>query len=505
MVATCLRGWVPFMGLNELVSAELAANASLATNTSARAAHKAALEAGPEANPETEPKTKTQTRSKAGAGAGAGSGARDSAALGLSTRLSVWIYRQLGRMRFQLAGGFIAAVIAPSLIRWGGELWPDSAANYNKSLIGTMMAFLLGYVIFRKLTAFPGVRATGYVLPAFLIAYAIMIACFFMLRLDYSRYQFLASFVLTVGFYSIVFLLARRGWRPVLSVVPLGAVAALKDVPFVTWRMIETPDARADGSPVVVDLSVDLPDEWDRFVADCTLAGRPVYNAKHVMESLTGRVQVQHLSENTFGSLAPSMIYASAKRYVDVILAVLVLVFVWPMLALTALAIRMESPGPAIFKQVRMGYRGKTFTMWKFRSMRQLDDPKLRAPNGDIRNHDAARITTIGRLIRRLRIDELPQIVNILAGEMSWIGPRPEALELSRWYESKIPFYRYRHVVRPGLTGWAQVNQGHVIGVEDADRKLQYDFFYVKHFSLWLDMLVLLRTVRVVLTGQGAR
>jgi lipopolysaccharide/colanic/teichoic acid biosynthesis glycosyltransferase len=116
-----------------------------------------------------------------------------------------------------------------------------------------------------------------------------------------------------------------------------------------------------------------------------------------------------------------------------------------------------------------------------------------------------ARITRIGRFLRRTRIDELPQILNILKGQMSWIGPRPEALKLSAWYEGQIPFYRYRHIVRPGITGWAQVSQGHVTSLSDADLKLQYDFFYVKNFSLWLDILVLLKTVRVVLTGSGAK
>ncbi len=416
-----------------------------------------------------------------------------------------WIYRQFGRIRFQLAGGLLVGVLLPALTRWGFEFWPDGAANYDNSITGTAIAVVVGYLIFRKLTVFPGIRATSYVVPAFLIAYAMTIAVFFMLRLEYSRYQFLASFLLTVGFFSLIFQLARRAQRPVLSLIPLGDTAKLKEISLVSWRVLETPDGRGDMSPVVADLSIDLPDDWDRFVADCVLSGRQVYNARHVLESLSGRVQIQHLSENTFGSLSPGLIYGSAKRYVDVMLAALALAFLWPLLALTALAIRLESPGPAIFRQVRMGYRGETFTMWKFRSMRQLTDPKLGAADGDLRKHETHRITRIGAIIRRLRIDELPQIVNILKGEMSWIGPRPEALELSRWYESKIPFYRYRHVVRPGLTGWAQVNQGHVVGVEDADRKLQYDFFYVKHFSVWLDMLVLLRTARVILTGHGAR
>jgi lipopolysaccharide/colanic/teichoic acid biosynthesis glycosyltransferase len=151
-----------------------------------------------------------------------------------------------------------------------------------------------------------------------------------------------------------------------------------------------------------------------------------------------------------------------------------------------------------------MGYRGEVFRMFKFRTMREagaLPDPRMAAMTRD----DDARVTRIGRHLRRYRIDELPQIVNILKGEMSWIGPRPEAVPLSRWYESELPFYRYRHIVRPGITGWAQVKQGHVADVEDVLWKLQYDFYYIKNFSFWLDLLIVARTIRTVLSGFGAR
>ena len=121
------------------------------------------------------------------------------------------------------------------------------------------------------------------------------------------------------------------------------------------------------------------------------------------------------------------------------------------------------------------------------------------------RNHNEARITRIGRFIRRTRFDELPQIFNILKGEMSWIGPRPESQVLSNFYEQKLPFYRYRFTVKPGITGWAQIRQGHVTGIENAQLKLEYDFYYEKHFSFWLDLRILLSTVRVVLTGHGAK
>lgn len=115
------------------------------------------------------------------------------------------------------------------------------------------------------------------------------------------------------------------------------------------------------------------------------------------------------------------------------------------------------------------------------------------------------RVTRLGGFLRRTRIDELPQIINILRGEMSWIGPRPEALALSRWYEAELPFYHYRHIVRPGITGWAQVNQGHVTALDDALEKLHYDFYYIKNFSPWLDFIVVARTLAIVVTGFGAR
>jgi lipopolysaccharide/colanic/teichoic acid biosynthesis glycosyltransferase len=144
--------------------------------------------------------------------------------------------------------------------------------------------------------------------------------------------------------------------------------------------------------------------------------------------------------------------------------------------------------------------------MIKFRTMRAESapadaDPRLAAITGT----GDARVTRVGRFLRRYRLDELPQAINVLSGEMSWIGPRPEAIPLSAWYESELPFYRYRHIVRPGITGWAQLKQGHVADVDEVLEKLHYDFYYIKNFSFWLDLLILAGTIRVVATGHGAR
>ena len=221
-------------------------------------------------------------------------------------------------------------------------------------------------------------------------------------------------------------------------------------------------------------------------------------------ESLTGRVEVAHLSENSFGSLIPARGYFHLKSIIDFFAALLLVPILLVPMLLVALAIRLDSRGPALFRQRRLGLAGKPITIFKFRTMRVHltgDDERGAAMTDD----DDHRITRLGAFLRRTRIDELPQIINILKGEMSWIGPRPEALVLSSWYTGEIPFYRYRHVVRPGISGWAQVNQGHVANVDEVHEKLQYDFFYIKYFSPWLDLLILLRTVKTMVTGFGSR
>jgi lipopolysaccharide/colanic/teichoic acid biosynthesis glycosyltransferase len=182
----------------------------------------------------------------------------------------------------------------------------------------------------------------------------------------------------------------------------------------------------------------------------------------------------------------------------------------------------LTSGRPIIFAQERIGYGGELFTAYKFRTMVSAEevhhlseDIDGNSVEGDekagklriraVTKTEDKRVTRFGAILRKYRIDELPQAINILKGEMSWIGPRPEALALSQWYQNELPFYSYRHVVRPGITGWAQVNQGHVTDADQVLEKLHYDFFYIKNLSVWLDLLIVLKTVKVVLLGIGAK
>jgi lipopolysaccharide/colanic/teichoic acid biosynthesis glycosyltransferase len=417
-----------------------------------------------------------------------------------SSRRTLW-----HRIRFQLGVGLLLAVLIPYVARYPLEATAGDLRALNNSLAGTLIALIGGYYAFRRMTHYPGVRASYHIIPSFAASYGLILVVFFFGRFDYSRLTFLGSFVLGVFWYYIVYFKLQRQHRLTIGVVPYGEVRHLFELGDVSWRGLSDPADRITSfDAIVADLRSDIPDEWERFLADRALAGTLVMHVKQMEESLTGRVSIEHLSENNFGSLIPGIVYGKAKRVGDLALSLVAIPFLLPAMLLVALLIRFDSAGSVLFRQERMGYRGEVFRMYKFRTMREAGDV------GDAREaamtrDDDARVTRIGKHLRRYRIDELPQIINIIRGEMSWIGPRPEAVPLSRWYESELPFYRYRHIVRPGITGWAQVKQGHVADVEDVLWKLQYDFYYIKNFSFWLDVLIVAGTIRTILSGFGAR
>ena len=368
--------------------------------------------------------------------------------------------------------------------------FPD---NEIISLLGILAALIVGHFMTHRLSNYPSVTAGSYVFISFVFSYLLAAGIFLMLRLDYDRSLFAASFVLCLFWYVLVYFLARRAVKLKYAVIPGGNSLSLLKIKHSSWTLLKNPnDYRASYGPVVVDLRHSHLPEWERFMADCALQGIPVYHTKQVNESLTGQVDIEHLSENTFGSLLPNMIYQRFKLAIDVTVAILVLPFVLIILAIISLAIFVTDGRPLFFTQERIGYRGDIFTLYKLRTMQNLSSDDNGFDKGaeiaDAGRDDAmtksddTRITRLGAFLRKYRIDELPQIFNILKGEMSWIGPRPEAKILSNWYERELPFYNYRHIVRPGISGWAQVNQGHVAEMDEVHDKLHYDFFILRIF-----------------------
>jgi lipopolysaccharide/colanic/teichoic acid biosynthesis glycosyltransferase len=418
----------------------------------------------------------------------------------VSARPSLW-----NRVRMQLGIGTLLAVLAPWGVRLQVARNDAELVGLQASVIGTLVGLVLGYYGFRRLSRYPGVRASYHILPSFAASYGLVLAVFFFGRLDYSRLQFFFSFLICIIWYYVVYFKLQRQKRLRIGVVPFGHVDMLKDIRDISWIRLSEEGPVPEVDAIVADLRADIPDEWERFLADRALEGTLIMHVKQMQESLTGRVAIEHLSENNFGSLIPGIVYAKAKRVVDFGTALLLLPVFLPFFLLIALVIRLDSPGPVLFRQQRMGYRGHPFRMFKFRSMTHQSVAAEDARAAAVTKDDDHRVTRVGRVMRRYRIDELPQIINIIKGEMSWIGPRPEAVPLSMWYEAELPFYRYRHIVRPGITGWAQVKQGHVADVDDVLWKLHYDFYYIKNFSFWLDVLIVAGTFRTVWNGYGAR
>jgi sugar transferase (PEP-CTERM system associated) len=241
-----------------------------------------------------------------------------------------------------------------------------------------------------------------------------------------------------------------------------------------------------------------------RELVDCRISGVPVTDLHGMYERVRGEVPLESLRASwlIYGQgFAQGGMRSVVKRTFDVVVAAVMLVLALPVMFVTALAIKLESPGPVIYRQERVGLGGRRFMCLKFRSMRadaEGDGIARWAERGD------PRVTRVGRFIRKVRIDELPQLVNVLRGEMSFVGPRPERPGFVGELKEVIPFYDVRHSVKPGVTGWAQVRYSYGASVEDARKKLQFDLYYVKNHSLFLDLLILVETVRVVLFREGA-
>lgn len=408
-------------------------------------------------------------------------------------------------MRYLLIGAAIANLVPYALILFFNDPLSISTIMLAQTCGYSFFAALLSVMLLRSISHYPGVESTAYIVPSLTIAYGFLLTVLILARLPYSRLLLFSSFGLVLALFLMIYVVTSRRRRLTIGVVPGGDHEMLLSITGIRWVVLEDPaQDTSEVHAVTADLRVDLPPEWDRQLADFALSGVPVYHTKHLAESLTGMVQLEHLSENSFGTLAPVSIFMRVKHVVDWLIALIAVLVLAPFLMLVVLIVRLDSPGPVIFRQERIGYRGQLFTVYKFRTMSNVA-PDISALDAAKTQSADKRITRVGAFMRRSRIDELPQVLNILKGEMSWIGPRPEARVLSEWYEGEIPFYRYRHIVRPGLTGWAQVNQGHVAEVEDVRNKLYLDFYYIKNFSLWMDLLIVAKTIQTVLTGFGAK
>ncbi len=318
-------------------------------------------------------------------------------------------------------------------------------------------------------------------------------------RLFFSRsmlLSFLAGGILISGL--VVVLLHRLAVRRVAIVAPL--VGDIRN-PDALGQLVHDPqvDLR-DFDIILVSLSEHVSAEWCKALSRAMLAGCKVRHIGEYIEELKGTVsvdyfEIDHLPPNGIAS------YRALKRAMDIGLVIFFLPVALPVLCVSCLLILLTMGQPVLYRQIRIGLGGEPFTILKLRTMRpeQPGERATAAVVGDLR------ITRLGRVLRRFRIDELPQLWNVLRGDMSLIGPRPEAVPLHEQYIGQVPNYVYRYLVRPGITGWAQVSAPPSVNTDEARYKLTFDLFYVKKLSLYLDLLIVARTFWTIAAGGGAR
>jgi exopolysaccharide biosynthesis polyprenyl glycosylphosphotransferase len=240
---------------------------------------------------------------------------------------------------------------------------------------------------------------------------------------------------------------------------------------------------------------------------ECGGRGILVEDGQATYEHFTGKLPIESLTPSFLifsGAFRKSRLQLAGRRVAGVLAGGLGLLATAPLMALIAAAIKLDSRGPVLYVDERAGLGGRPFRLLKFRTMHPL--PEGEAPGASVwARDDTTRVTRVGRLIRKLRLDELPQFWNVLKGDMDLVGPRPEIMANVQTMSEQIPYYSLRHSVRPGLTGWAQTRFGYSVSLEQVTEKMRYDLFYIKHMSFWLDLRILVDTVKIMLFGRGAR
>jgi sugar transferase (PEP-CTERM system associated) len=242
-----------------------------------------------------------------------------------------------------------------------------------------------------------------------------------------------------------------------------------------------------------------------RELLDLRLAAIKIEDASSLLEKISGKIEIENLYPS-------SLIYSEGfrlgagflfvRRIFSFAIAAVALALCLPVIPIVALAVKLSSKGPVLFRQQRVGRRGQVFNLYKFRSMRQ----DAEAQTGAVwAGKDDPRVTRVGRFLRKTRLDEIPQLWNVLIGDMGFVGPRPERPEFVKWLAENIPYYNLRHIIRPGITGWAQVRYRYGASLEETREKVQYDLYYIKHMSLSIDLLIMFETIKTILLRRGAQ
>ena len=411
---------------------------------------------------------------------------------------------------------FVVAIFAASFLVFGTPLFWTVALEGGASIwpMITMLAVGASLGLGMSIASWRGTVPRPMYSRA--VAFVTFSVIFTTVGLVLTRAYFSRPFLLTFGAIWLGLTLLHRSirrhrpWQERLVIVtrekPL--VEDLYDAPHATVALVLNPTEESPGIPVeagttlAVDLRAVLSESMAQYVSSSSISGTRIRTFADVYEEHTGRIPMMHLAEGwELSEPVRRASYAPFKRVLDVVLVGLTMVIWLPVSLIVALVVRLDSKGPILYRQARVGRDGKLFTLTKFRTM--VVDAEATGPQ--FTAEDDPRITRTGSFLRKSRLDEFPQLWSVLRGELSLIGPRPERPVFVEVFSREIPFYESRLLVRPGVTGWAQVNYGYADDQAETIEKLTYDLFYIKNSSFWLDLHITGKSIWTVLTGFGAR
>ena len=387
-----------------------------------------------------------------------------------------------------------------------GSVWP---------MISFIALSMVAASVFTQQMSGPGVpRPTYGRMTAILLGTLLVTAAFLAV---FREAYFSQAFIFYTGVSWLVGATAhrlvrrRRPWTEKIGVITLEKQLAddlhVTDHAEVVWVLEpggESPSDLPDRDlTIAIDLRAVVSDEMAQYLSSCDLAGYAIRPFSSIYEEHTGRVPLVHLAEGWEIS-APLLEVARwlpGKRIVETVMTILTMPIWVPLGLLAAAYVRLTGPGFVVFRQQRVGLQGRVFTMYKFRTM----EPDAEKDGARFAKEDDPRLITGGSFLRKSRLDEIPQLWNVMRGDMSLVGPRAEQVPFVSEFRRQIPFYDHRHMVRPGITGWAQVNYGYADDEADTVEKLTYDLYYIKHMSPVMDLRILWKSVWTVLSGSGAR
>ena len=400
-----------------------------------------------------------------------------------------------------------------------------ATVDFGRTVLASLVPYALAAHLLYRGAHMPAAERGPLLLVTTGLPFWLTPLAFALLQQPYSRGALLLTYVLCTFWFWLAdqWFLRHRPWRlvyqdprvpgllaPWLPVPPGQGMPRIRLLPWPAQGMPPGAALACDGAVVLPDAvtfdassasatSAPSSAERQRFLTALKLQHIRLYSPESLQQSLTGRMAAETL-QNELWQTDGNPAYDLAKRLIDVGVVLALLPMWLPLALLVACGVKIDSPGPALFSQRRTGMHGQSFRIWKFRSMRHeaQDTPQFAQANDP-------RITRFGHWIRRTRLDEIPQLFNVLMGHMSLIGPRPEQDGFVQQFAEQIPSYPYRHLVRPGLTGWAQVQQGYAASADETAIKLSYDLYYITHYSLAMDLLIVFKTIQTVLTGRGAR